>query len=440
MGFIHFILFMCGQLGIMVLARFFFQWLIDFISQPVSQLNGDTDALLSASLVGIALLGFRIFDGVTDPIAGSLSDLWVKKGKERRVLLWYTAPLPAIGMTLCFVPSAEQSIEIRWVLLLLGMLLFFIGYTLYALPYWSLIGDYTQGDEERRGKLSTLLGVGLLIATTIGFIITPKLIESFGYLHSAMIISILSIPLMIAPYFAAPPLNISSQSKHKFIDDLEGYPRSQFNTLIAALKHRKFMAIICLFAGSQMSFTVMTAAAPFIATDLLGGNKSDVALILGPLLAVALPTSVIIPKVNRKFGWEKGVATACLGLGCVYLGAGGLGITVFHSPLVTAALLFALGGPMVALLLGLEGEAITACAKESNSGVGIYFGVYNLVVKGANGIAIAITSILAEQARSGDPWKVKLMGMSAGIMLLIGLISYIALKPQTSRPPNSHHA
>ena len=438
MNVIHFILFMCGQLGIMALARFFFQWLIDFVSQPIPQLTGDTSALLSASLVGLALLGFRIFDGVTDPIAGSLTDLWVKRGKERRVLLWYTAPLPALGMALCFVPSVEHSIELRWTLLLLGMLLFFIGYTLYALPYWSLIGDYAQGDEARRSRLSTLLGVGLLLATTVGFILTPKLIETFGYLSSAIMISVFSIPLMIAPYFAAPPNDsqLTPATSHDQVQSTAG----QLHTLISALKHRKFMAVICLFAGSQMSFTVMTAAAPFIATDLLGGHKADVALILGPLLAVALPASAMIPKVNRIFGWEKGVAMACLGLGCVYLGAGGLGITVVHSPLVTAALLFALGGPMVALLLGLEGEAITACAEESNSGTGIYFGVYNLIVKGANGVAIAVTSILAEQARSGDPWKVKLMGMSAGIMLLIGLLSYLALKPQSSRPPNNPHA
>jgi hypothetical protein len=99
---------------------------------------------------------------------------------------------------------------------------------------------------------------------------------------------------------------------------------------------------------------------------------------------------------------------------------------------VTAALLFALGGPMVAILLGLEGEAISACAEESSGGLGMYFGVYNLIIKGANGIAIAITAVLAEQARNGDPWQVKLMGMSAGAMLLLGLISYVMLKPKAT--------
>ena len=431
MGAFRLMLFMCGQLGVMLLARFFFQWLIDFCSQGSVGVNGESIALLSASLVGVALLGFRVFDGVTDPIAGGLADSWVAKGRERRTLLFYTAPIPAIGMAMCFMPSAEYSESHRWMILLVGMFVFFVGYTLYAIPYWSLVGDYAQGNDERRGKLSTLLGVGLLIATAIGFIITPKLIELYGYLESALYISVLSIPLMIAPYYAAPsPPIVLRDRLGESHEDKEGHSSERpLKQLIHAFKHRRFVAIICLFAGSQMSFTVMTAAAPFIATDLLGGSTSDVAWILGPLLAVALPSSSLIPSLTKRFGWEKSVALSCTALGFIYLGAGLIGADVIYSPMVSAAILFSLGGPMISVLLGLEGEAITACAQENGGGVGMYFGVYNLVVKGANGIAILVTGILADLARGGEPWMVKIMGMSAGGMLFIGLITYLLLRP-----------
>ena len=89
---------------------------------------------------------------------------------------------------------------------------------------------------------------------------------------------------------------------------------------------------------------------------------------------------------------------------------------------------------MVAVLLGLEGEAITACADDQGGdSVGIYFGVYNFVVKGFNGVAIAMTSIFASWARADGAdgaWAVRLMGMSAGALLLIGLIAYACLKPR----------
>ena len=428
MGIIKFSLFMCGQLGIMLLARFFFQWLIYFCNQPVDEKL----TLLSVSLVGLIMLGFRVFDGVTDPIAGSLSDLWVKSGRERRRLLWYMAPLPAIGITLCFLPSVTDSELVRWIYLLSGMLLFFIGYTLYAIPYWSLVGDYAQGDQQRRGKLSTLLGVGMLLATTVGFILTPIMISKFGYLNSAITLALISIPLMIAPYFALPS-SIDTQKSQPINnvhnnEDLGGF-KGQFSALLATIKHRHFLSVICLFAGSQMSFTVMTAAAPFIACDLLGGQEKDVAFILGPLLFMAIPASAFVPRLAKKLGWERSVALACTGLGLVYFGSIGLGASIIHSPLVTAAILFSLGGPMVAILLGLEGEAITSCASEVGGGVGMYFGVYNLIVKGANGIAFAITSFIAANAK-GDPWQVKLMGIAASLMLLFGLCSYFFLRPK----------
>ena len=201
-------------------------------------------------------------------------DIWVKRGRQRRSLLWFTAPLPALGLILCFSPNADHSPELRWLILILGLLLFFIGYTLYAIPYWSLIGDYAQGDEQRRSRLSTLLGLGLLIATAVGFVVTPNLIDRYSYLNSATMIALLSIPLMIAPYFAVPYQDVESdsadeQEKNTSNEDF----KSQLKNLFMVLKHRRFMSVICLFAGSQMSFTIMTAAAPFIAADLLGDKS-----------------------------------------------------------------------------------------------------------------------------------------------------------------------
>ena len=429
MSLIRLLLFMCGQLGVMLLARYFFQWILIYASQGQGS-GGEVITLFSTSLVGVALLGFRAFDGFTDPIAGTLSDRWVASGRERRSLLWYTAPLPAIGLALCFMPSFEMSEGLRWLTLLVGMFVFFVGYTVYAIPYWSLTGDYSRSAEDT-SRLSTLLGVGLLLATAVGFILTPLLIERLGYLWSGVVIAGVSVPLMVAPYFANPEPSSSSSNQG------EELPEVNFKAVLEALKNRRFRSVLSLFAGSQMSLTVMTSAAPFIAIDLLGGSKGDVARLLGPLLGVAIPASILTPWLARKLGWERGVAYACGALSVVYLGVGALGVTLIHSPMVTAMCIFACGGPMIAMLLGLEAEAITSCASEASgeeepAKVGVYFGVYNLVVKACNGVAIATTGILADWARSGDPFAVRLMGLSAGGMLILGLICYGVMRPKRS--------
>jgi len=425
---------MCGQLGVMLLARYFFQWILDFSSQ-LNTSGGAGVALFSASAVGGALLGFRAFDGVTDPIAGSLSDRWVAGGRERRALLWYAAPLPALGLALCFLPSFEMGEGLRWLTLLTGMFTFFVGYTIYAIPYWSLSGDYSRSAEDT-SRLSTLLGVGLLLATAVGFIVTPLLIERFGYFGSGLIIALTSLPLMIAPYYAAPEQGPDPARAEELSGPAdEDAPAVNFKVVLSALKNDRFRAVLSLFAGSQMSLTVMTSAAPFIAVDLLGGTKGDVARLLGPLLGVAIPASILTPWLARRLGWERAVVYACAALSLVYLGVGALGVNLIYSPVVTAMCIFACGGPMIATLLGLEAEAISACANEerarlSEAGaeppalIGVYFGVYNLVVKGCNGVAIALTGVLAGWARAGELWAVRMMGISAGLMLMLGLALY----------------
>ncbi len=417
----------------MGLARFFFQWVIDYAATESPDISGTNVVLFSAAAVGATMLAFRIFDGVTDPIAGIISDSWVAKGRQRRGLLPFAFLIPPVGLALVFMPTHTMDSGLKWALLVAGMLVFFIGYTFYAIPYWSLIEDYSAGDESERRALSNILGAGILIATGIGFVGSPFLVEAYGFGTSAIIFAVPAAVMMILPYFAAPPAS-KSPRKPKVVD---GATPNVWHNLRGAFKHRRFMAVLVMFAGSQMSFTMMTAAAPFIAVDLLQGEKSDVGLILGPLLGVAIPAFLITPWISRKFGWEKAVMFASIGLGVVYLTTAGLGAGIIGTPLTTAMILFALGGPMVAVLLGLEGEAITACADEKGGdAVSIYFGVYNFLVKAMNGVAIFAAGLLADQVRGGlGAQGVRYMAMVAGGSLFIGVVAYFFLRVKT--PPMS---
>ena len=187
----------------MCLMRFFFMWILDF-STLEDKNDGTSTVLFLGSAVGGTLLIFRFLDGITDPVAGALSDNMVSKGKTRQQLLKYFFLLPAIGLILCFTPDHSMVTSLRWAFLVGGMVIFFIGYTFYAIPYWSLIDDYSQGNENQRRILSNILGAGILIATGIGFAVSPMLIDKYGYFKSAIYFAIPSFVLMILPFFAAP--------------------------------------------------------------------------------------------------------------------------------------------------------------------------------------------------------------------------------------------
>ncbi|MFT5407362.1 MAG: GPH family glycoside/pentoside/hexuronide:cation symporter [Verrucomicrobiales bacterium] len=421
-------LFIAGQIGMMSLARFLLQWIIEY-----SRLEDSTgNVLFVAAAVGGTVFAFRIFDGITDPIAGTVSDRWVRRGKRRQTLLLFAFVVPAIGLILTFLPNHDMTNALRWGILASGLFIFFVGYTFYAIPYWSLVDDYSNGDEGRRRLLSNLLGAGLILATAIGFGLSPVLVEKFGFTTSAIIFAAGALVLMPLPFFAAPADAIPAPPK----PDSEAHP-SLWQGVKIALQHRRFIGLTALFAGSQMSFTVMTAAASFIAIDLLGGELGDVPFILGPLFAFALPCFFLVPAVSRKIGWEKGMMLGSVGLGVIYCISGSLGMTIIGSPIITAAILFSLGGPMVALLFGLEGEGVVACARErgGKDTISIYWGVFNLIVKSLNGIALFITGWLTTLSREYGVIAIRSMSFVAGGCLLLGVIAYFIIKRGETQPP-----
>ena len=427
------LLFGCGQLGVMLLTRYLLMWILDFGNQsdPASEtgLGASTAVLLSAAWIGTALFAFRIFDGVTDPLAGMLSDGWVRTGRERRHLLLLTFLIPPIGLALCFAPTFGMPPTLRWTLLLLGMFVYFVGYTFYAIPYWSLISDYSRGSDDERRVLSNILGAALMIATGVGFGLTPLLIDRYGFGMGALILAVPCALLMLGPYFAKPHHTVPAQHLKLPVDELP----APLTMLKDALSHRRFLAVLIIFAGSQMSFTVMTSAAPFIAVDVLGGARKDVAMILSPFLGTAIPSFIVAPYLSRRFGWQRCVLVASLLLGVVYATTASLGQAVIGTPLTTTMILFSLGGPMAAVILGLEGEAITACANEGDiDATSVYFGVFNFLVKALNGLAVFIAGLLI--TLSQDPEigaaAIRAMGLVAGSLLALGVVLYFLIHPR----------
>lgn len=104
---------------------------------------------LSGSLVGLALLIALLFDGITDPLIGSMSDN-VRSRLGRRHPFLYLAPVPmAVGLYLLFSPPAGLG---QWELF--GWLLCFTAFTRvmqssYFVPHMALGAELSTDFDER---------------------------------------------------------------------------------------------------------------------------------------------------------------------------------------------------------------------------------------------------------------------------------------------------
>lgn len=427
------VLYLCGNLGVMTLVRFFFSWNLKFADRRGVGPNGGEQVLLDASLVGLAFFLGRIFDGVTDPIAGILGDRWTAAGRQRRHLLWFAIALPPVSLVLLFAPAHSWTVAARWAAFLGGMAIFFTGYTFYAIPYWSLVDDYSAGHQRRREALSTLLGTGLMLATAVVGVISPLLIGRFGYLGAAMASAVVGGVLMVLPIFAQPP---DARPVAALLGESLADRATLRRQLVEALRNRKLLAVFCIFSASQMAFTVVTFAAPFIAEALLGGSERDVAKLMAPFLATSLPFFAVTPRLVARLGWQKAVEIASLGLALVYAGTAALGSGLVGSPMTTAMLVFALGGPMAAVILALENAAVVECAAEvPGNRTSVYLGLFNFVIKAANGLATFLTGLLVSLSQRPG-WRrpaVRAMGITAGGLLVLGVAAYYAIQPRRDR-------
>lgn len=129
-----------------------------------------TDELgVAAGLAATLLAISKVYDGVTDPLMGVVSDRTRSRWGRRRPYLFVGAWLCGLAMFASFnVPRFESSGALTaWVL---GMLLFFASaYTVFRIPYLSMGADLTRSFHGRSRLMTWAVygsSVGSLFATS----------------------------------------------------------------------------------------------------------------------------------------------------------------------------------------------------------------------------------------------------------------------------------
>ncbi len=149
-----------GQIAEQVKNQGFNAFLFFFFTQVLG---------LSGSLAGAAILVALVFDAVTDPLAGSLSDNW-RSPRGRRHPFMYASALPlAITWFVLFYPPSDLGQFGLFVWLTVFAILVRAAMTLYHVPHLALGAELSRDYNERTSIVAyrTLLAVLGGVATTI---------------------------------------------------------------------------------------------------------------------------------------------------------------------------------------------------------------------------------------------------------------------------------
>ena len=133
---------------------------------------------MNPAVMAAIFLFARIWDGINDPMMGILADRSKSRFGRYRCWLLRMPPVVAVCLVLNFtVPHFGTTGNIIYATItyiLMGM-----AFTSVDIPYWSLPAAMTSNPEERT-KIFTTATLGTNLATTVGNMLIPILLVTFG--------------------------------------------------------------------------------------------------------------------------------------------------------------------------------------------------------------------------------------------------------------------
>lgn len=189
-----------------------------FIHLPA--LYGDTLGVGLAA-TGIALLLARLFDTVTDPLAGWLSDRFSMRGARRKpwIVLGALIAGPALYQLLAPPTNVDATYLLIWSIVL------YAGWTLIAVPYFAWGAELSHDYDERTKITSWREGfslTGIIVAGGIAALSSSNGDASLGgakaVADAAIMLGAISIPMLLwlVPD-ASLPRTATTQSPTSFV-------------------------------------------------------------------------------------------------------------------------------------------------------------------------------------------------------------------------------
>jgi len=260
---------------------------------------------LSAALVGLALAIALVFDAVSDPLIGYLSDTWQSKLGRRHPFM-YASIIPITGLYILawFPPFAATEQWALFSFLLVVCILLRLAMTMFDVPVRALVAELTSDYDER-----TRLGA---LPVTMGWIASPLMVMAMytfwlddsvehvnGQLHAAgyqeaAIVG--GIVVLLSLVLSTVGLHPEIPNLHRKMAAQPPGVKAMFRSLAELLQNRSMRAL--LMSGLFLAAGLGTTSALWIYQySAFYGMSSEQMSMLA--LAQLLATFCVIPVVRR---------------------------------------------------------------------------------------------------------------------------------------------
>ncbi len=159
-----------GSLGMAVMFGLISVFALSFMTNYLA---------ISAGVAGLLMGLSKIYDGITDPIMGVITDRTHTKIGRRRPFLLIGSFLLAVSMVLMFNVPDFNTPNGAAIYMALILLLYATAYTIFNVPYLAMPAEMTEGYHERAYLMSFRV-YGIAAAGYVGYFAGPIIIDYFG--------------------------------------------------------------------------------------------------------------------------------------------------------------------------------------------------------------------------------------------------------------------
>ena len=213
-------------------------------------------------VAGLVTTGVLVFDIITDPLVGYLSDKTHSRWGRRAPWMFVGALVMAgASVGLFSVPVGSDSMTSTiWVIVFFGLAT--IGFTMVAIPYGASAGEITQNPQERSvmtGWRMVFASIGILI----GGALIPKLANEMGHSTAVVYVSPLMVgTIWLSLFFTRKAPRINKPSRKCFTSIIK-----------LVMSNRSFIILTIIYGIMTFAVALITAGLPFAVIYLILDNS-----------------------------------------------------------------------------------------------------------------------------------------------------------------------
>jgi Na+/melibiose symporter-like transporter len=337
---------------------------------------------IGVATIGTILLASRMFDVITDPLMGFVSDRTRSRWGRRRPWMALSVPIMMISIYQLFMPpaGAGSAHMLAWSMLLS------LGTTMMLIPYYAW-GAELSSDYNERSRITGARSMAGTFGSFTAQMVPVLALVLFGIGGSAAVLQIVGYTMVVLM-----PLCV-------FLT-LRGVPDAQLQvrSTVSALtglklmaRNKPFLQLVCAFTIGSIGLSITTPLYLFFIADVLHAEERAVYM-LAIFYATTLTSIPIWVHLSARFGKHRAYMGSFVLIGCAHpfyllLGAGDF----WYMTPITIVTGFAAGGFSAMLPNSMKADVIDLDTLQSGENrAAFFFSSWSFVQKLVASVGTAI--------------------------------------------------